>query len=73
METLIVKIKNKSKTSFTKELLRSFNFLEVKEEKNFTEKEKRMIKNLTGAFQDVELSIAGKKKLKTLEEAINEL
>lgn len=73
METLIVRIKNKSKTSFTKELLKSFSFLEVKEEKNFTQKEKKMIKNLAAAFQDVELSLSGKKKLKSLEETINEL
>jgi hypothetical protein len=73
METLIVRIKQKNKSSFTKELLRSFNFLEVKEEKKFTAAEKKMIKNLSLAFKDVELSIAGKKKLKTLEEVLDEL
>ena len=33
METLIVKIKNNNKVAFTKELLQSFKFLEVSEEK----------------------------------------
>lgn len=73
METLVVTITRKNKTAFTKELLRSFDFLEVKEEKKFTEKEKKMIKNLSAAFKDVELSINKKKKLKSLEDVINEL
>lgn len=33
METLIVKIKNQHKAAFTKELLQSFKFLEVTQEK----------------------------------------
>ncbi len=73
METLIVRIKQKNKSSFTKELLNSFNFLEVKEEKKFITAEKKMIKNFSSAFKDVELSISGKKKLKTLEEVLDEL
>lgn len=35
--------------------------------------EKKMIKNLSSAFKDVELSVSGKKKLKTLEEVLDEL
>lgn len=33
METLVVAIKKKSKTAFTKELLKSFDFLEVREQR----------------------------------------
>jgi len=73
METLIIRIKKKNKSAFTKELLKSFNFLEVKEERKFNAAERKMIKNLSDAFKDVELSLAGKKKLKTLDEVLNEL
>ncbi len=73
METLVVTIKRKNKAAFTKELLKSFDFLEVKEEKNFTEREMKIIKNLSAAFTDVNLSIRGKKNLKTLQEVINGL
>ncbi len=73
MQTLIVTIKKPAKNAFTKELLKSFDFLEVREEKEFTEAEKKMIKNLSSAFKDVELSISKKKKLKTLQEVIDEL
>ncbi|MBA2562824.1 MAG: hypothetical protein H0V14_07900 [Chitinophagaceae bacterium] len=73
METLIVRIKQKNKSSFTKELLKSFNFLEVKEEKEFTSAERKMIKSFSSAFNDVELSISGKKKLKSLEQVLDEL
>lgn len=41
METLIVRIKQKNKSSFTKELLKSFNFLEVKEKKNLLWQKKK--------------------------------
>ena len=73
METLIVRIKRKNKSAFTKELLKSFDFLDVKEEKNFTAIEKKLIKNFSSAFKDIELGVSGKKKLKTLEEVLDEL
>jgi len=73
MEILMVTIKRKNKAAFTKELLKSFDFLEVREEKKFTETEKKIIKNLSEAFTDVKESIRGNKKLKTLQTVIDEL
>ena len=72
METLVIQIKDKKKSQFVKELLSSFDFLEVKKEakqKPLTKREKE----LKEALADVQLSLSGKKKLKTLDELLNEL
>jgi len=62
METLIVKIKNKDKVAFTKELLSSFSFLEIEGEKKklgITAKRKQA---LVQGFKELKLVEEGKLK-----------
>ena len=58
METLIIKIKNKNKVAFTKELLSSFSFLEIEQEK----------KKVTVSIKRKQALIKGFKELKLVEE-----
>lgn len=74
MTEILIRIKNRRKVSFIKELLSSFNYVELKElEKEFTPAEKRMIKGLKQSFKEIKLHQQGKIKLKTLQELIDEL
>ena len=73
MERLVVTIKRKNKAAFTKELLKSFDFLEIKEEKEFTKTDKKLIKNLAEAFKEVKLAEEGKIRLKTGDEVVETL
>ena len=50
METLIVTIKKKNKAAFTKELLKSFDFLDVREEKKLLRLHKER-KQICTAYQ----------------------
>ena len=76
METLVVTIKRKNKAAFTKELLSSFDFLEVREEKkpapakniNATRR-----KALVQAFKEVKLAEEGKLRLKSWDEVVKKL
>lgn len=77
MEKIIVHIKNQRKAAFTKELLRSFDFLEVEEIKSTAVPEKKLSKNrqkeLVNAFKEVKDSLDGKRKLKSFEQLLKEL
>jgi hypothetical protein len=73
MKRLIINIKNKNKIPFLKELLKRMEFVEVVKPKNFTTKEKQILSNLDEAVTQVKLHKKGKVKLKTLQEALNEL
>lgn len=76
METLIVKIKKQNKAAFTKELLKSFDFLEVKEEKNILPKpglSKKRKATLTKAFKEMKLVEQGKLKAKSGADLLKEL
>jgi hypothetical protein len=76
METLIVKIKNRNKAAFTKELLKSFDFLEVKEEKNILVKPELSKKRKTAliqAFKEMKLVEQGKLKAKSATDLLKEL
>ncbi|MEO6453338.1 MAG: hypothetical protein ABIN97_04665 [Ginsengibacter sp.] len=74
METLVVTIKRKNKIAFTKELLKSFSFLDVKEEKKITTVNKTAIKNsLIQAFKEIKLAEEGKLKLKSWDEVVKKL
>jgi hypothetical protein len=77
METFIVTIKDKKKTAFAEELLRSFDFLDVKKQKSSTSKKSNALtkreKQLSAAFKEINGSLKGKKHLKTLDEALHEL
>ena len=76
METLVVTIKRKNKAAFTKELLKSFDFLEVREEKksapvkNINAKRR---KALILAFKEVKLAEEGKLRLQSWDEAVKKL
>ena len=74
METLVVTIKKKNKAAFTKELLKSFDFLEVAEEKKsaFTKNPIRK-KALIKALKEVKLAEEGKLKLKNWDEVVKKL
>ena len=77
MEKIIVYIRNKRKAAFTKELLRSFDFLEIEEIKVETPLEKKISKSrqkeLINAFKEVKDSLEGKRKLKSFEQLLKEL
>lgn len=77
MEKIIVHIKNQKKAAFTKELLRSFDFLEVEEIKPAAPPEKKISKSrqkeLVNAFKEVKDSVDGKRKLKPFEELLKKL
>ncbi|HEV8080670.1 MAG TPA: hypothetical protein VGP43_08160 [Chitinophagaceae bacterium] len=77
METLVVTIKRKNKAAFTKELLKSFDFLEVKEKKLASvkkiKKENYLRKSLVQAFKEVKLAEEGKLHLKSWDEVIKQL
>jgi hypothetical protein len=76
METLIVKIKNKNKAAFTKELLKSFDFLEVTPGKknvpplSISTKRKAA---LTKGFKELKLAEEGKLKGKPAADLLKEL
>lgn len=76
METLIVKIKKQNKSAFTKELLKSFDFLEVTPEKkiksalSITPKRKAA---LTKGFKELKLVEEGKLKGKPAADLLKEL
>ena len=77
MEKIIVYIRNKRKAAFTKELLRSFDFLEIEEIKANSAPEKKLSKSrqreLVNAFKEVKYSLEGKRKLKSFEQLLKEL
>lgn len=76
METLVITIKRKNKAAFTKELLKSFDFLEVREEKksapvkNINAKRR---KALILAFKEVKLAEEGKLRLQSWDEVVKKL
>ena len=76
METLIVKIKKQNKAAFTKELLKSFDFLDVtSEKKNSTSlsiSPKRKAA-LTKGFKELKLVEEGKLKGKPAADLLKEL
>ena len=74
METLVVTIKKKNKAAFTKELLKSFDFLEVKEEKKtISPKNTNRRKALLQALGEVKLVEEGKLRLKNWDKVVKKL
>ena len=74
MTEILIRIKNRRKVSFIKELLGSFNYVELKDfEKEFTPAEKKVLKGLKQSFKEVKLAEQGKIKLKTLQQLLDEL
>jgi hypothetical protein len=76
METLIVKIKKQNKAAFTKELLKSFDFLEVtpgtKVKSTLSISPKRKAA-LTKGFKELKLAEEGKLKAKPAGDLLKEL
>ena len=76
METLVVTIKRKNKAAFTKELLNSFAFLEVREEKKPAPAKNinaNRRKALLQAFKEVKLAEEGKLRLQNWDEVVKKL
>lgn len=74
METLIVTIKKQNKAAFTKELLKSFDFLEVKtEKKNKTSPSSNRKAALAQGFKELKLIEQGKLKVKSANVLLKEL
>jgi hypothetical protein len=88
MRVLVVSITDPSKEKLVTDILNEIEGVEVRPRpakakhsarrspkaiKPMTQKEKKFVKGLTRAFKDMNDHIAGKKKLKTLDEFLNEL
>lgn len=76
MEEIILKIKNKKKIPFLKELLKQFDFVEVvnpRSKKNNPSKKKEILDEIEESVEQVKRHIAGKIKLRPLQELLDEL
>lgn len=75
MEQLILKVKNKKKIPFIKELLQHIPYIEIMESglKKSTEKKVKFLKELDESVEFVNNYKAGKTKAKTLNEFLDEL
>ena len=76
METIIVKIMKDNKVAFTKELLQSFDFLEIQDEKNVLQKtglSKKRKRALEQGFKELKLVEEGKLKVKSGADVLKEL
>lgn len=73
MEHLILNVKNKRKLPFLKELLEHMEFVEVVTPEKYTNKEKQILAGLEEAVEQVNLHKAGKIKLKTIQQVLDEL
>jgi hypothetical protein len=70
--TLILDIKEESKVPFIMELINSFEYIEVVNS-DFELSKNTFIEGMTQSFKEVKLHQAGKLKLKTAKEFIDEL
>lgn len=73
MKQLTVNIKDNSKIAFFMELIKNFDFIEVQSLSADKKYKKEFVKDLKEAFNDVKLHQAGKKKLKSAKELLDEL
>ncbi len=75
MEELILKIKDKRKLPFLKQLLKHMDFVEVidRPAKKFTKREKEILDGIEESMEEVKLHIAGKIKLRPIQELLDEL
>jgi hypothetical protein len=73
MEHLSLSIKNKKKLPFLKELLKHMEFVEVVEPQKYTAKEKKILSDLEEGVRQVTMHKAGKVKLKTIQQVLDEL
>ncbi len=61
MKTLVVKITDKSKYDFIVELLNSFDYLEVKDKKELSKEDKKLLKKNKKSFNEVDMQRPHKK------------
>lgn len=73
METIIIKIKDASKSTYIKNFLKKKDYLLVKENKEFSSDEKKMIAKFTKAFKEVDDFEQGKIKLKPAAQFLKEM
>ncbi len=75
MDQLILKIKDKRKLPFLKQLLKHMDFVEVIDHpaKKFTKKEKEILNGIEESVREVKLHLAGKIKLRPIQELLDEL
>ena len=75
MEQLILKIKNKRKMPFLKELLKHMDFVEVVEHpgKKLTAREKEILDGIEESVEFVKKHIKGEVKAKSFKQLLNEL
>jgi hypothetical protein len=73
MEQLVLHIKKKNKLAFIKELLKAFDYVEVLEPAQLSNKEKKWLAGLEEAVQEVNQHKQGKVKLKSAKVLLNEL
>jgi hypothetical protein len=74
MEKLILKVKDKSKMPFLKQLLKHMDFVEVVQPpaKKLTRK-KEILDDIEESVEQVKLHLAGKIKLRPMQELLDEL
>ncbi|HEY5405552.1 MAG TPA: hypothetical protein VIJ92_00630 [Ginsengibacter sp.] len=75
MEQIILKIKNKKKVPFLKELLKQFDFVEIIDSSSKKRKSKKeeILDGIEESVEQVKQHIAGKIKLRPLQELLDEL
>ena len=73
MDQYIITLNDISKRDFLLELLHQFSFIDKVEEIKLTDEQEEFVADLKSGLNDVDLYLAGKKKLKTAKELLNEL
>jgi hypothetical protein len=73
MEQLILNVKNKSKLNLLLELVKHLDFVEVAPPVKHTAREKKILKDLETAVEQVKLHRQGNIKLKSIQEVLDEL
>jgi hypothetical protein len=71
--TITVKIKNKKKLPFFMELIDQLGYVEVVKSKKLSDSDKEFVSDLKKSLKDISLHQAGKKKLKTAKQLLDEL
>ncbi len=71
--TITLKIKNKKKLPFFMELIDQLGYVEVVKAKKLSLEDKAFVSDIKKSIREISLHQAGKKKLKTAKELLNEI
>lgn len=71
--TITLKIKNKKKLTFFMELIEQLGYVEVVKENKLSLSDKEFVGDIKKSIKEISLHQAGKKKLKTAKELLNEI